>query len=97
MQFSTSFVKCSKKEHKCMLCSNTIPAGSPYVRSPYTESGSVADARICVECAYLLHFTTKGVREGNFSDSNIPNFLRKIRNEYRKDPKGAWDNIEKIN
>ena len=29
-------------------------------------------------------------KEGNFTDANIPNFLRKIRNEYRKNPQEAW-------
>ena len=30
-------------------------------------------------------------KPGNFTEQNIPNCLRKIRNEYRKDPVKAWD------
>lgn len=93
MQFSTRVIQSSRKVHKCLLCCRDIPKDSIYVSSPCKGSdGKVESIKLCTECAYLLHFTTKTtLDEGNFSDMRIPNFLRKIRAEYRKDPKAAWD------
>lgn len=49
----------------------------------------------------MSQFRTKMVqnsrtfKDGGFTDINILNKLRKIRNEYRKDPIGAWDELVK--
>lgn len=43
----------------------------------------------------MKHADTTTFKLGNFTEQNIPNCLRKIRNEYRKDPQKAWEELEK--
>lgn len=93
MALTTKLVKASTKDFKCLLCTNTIHKGNPYVYNVNSEGGHAVTNRICIECSYLLYFTDKCIQEGNFSDTRIPNFLRKIRTEYRKNPKEAWDKL----
>ena len=51
----------------------------------------MSKVKMYAECAYLMnHVTRPNFKEGNFTDVNIPNFLRKVRNEYRKDSLKAW-------
>lgn len=98
MNFTTKIVKKSRKVHNCIMCLRDIPSGSIYIVSPYKDDteGTMENAKLCHECAYLMqHVTVNNFKEGNFSDTNIPNFLRKIRKEYRKDPAKAWENLNK--
>lgn len=98
MNFEAKVIEKSRKKHTCIMCSSEIPVGSLYVASPYKDEadGTMISAKFCHECAYLMNYVTvKTFSEGNFSDRRIPNFLRKIRNEYRKNPKQAWENINK--
>lgn len=98
MIFDSKVVKKSRKVHKCIMCLADIPVGSIYVISPYKDNsdGRFESAKLCHECAYLMqHVTNNKFKEGNFSEANIPNFLRKIRNEYRKDPVKAWEEFNK--
>jgi hypothetical protein len=43
----------------------------------------------------MKHADTTSFKLGNFTEVSIPNCLRKIRNEYRKDPVKAWEELEK--
>ena len=97
MIFEAKVVLKSKKEHRCLLCLKTIPVGSIYVVAPYKddESKKFEAVKMCSECAYLMHHVTKtNLKEGNFTETNIPNFLRKIRNEYRKNPQETWEKFQ---
>lgn len=94
MNFESKVIQKSRKVHRCLMCCRDIPVGSIYVVSPYKDDadGRFEAVKMCHECAYLMHYVTKpNFKEGNFTDTNIPNFLRKIRNEYRKDPAKAWE------
>ena len=98
MTFDAKVIQKSRKVHRCLLCSTDIPEGSIYVVSPAKDdnTGKFEAVKMCHECAYLMHFVTKSdLKEGNFTENNIPNFLRKIRNEYRKDPQESWSKINK--
>lgn len=93
MNFKSKVIQKSRKVHQCLMCCRDIPVGSIYVVSPYKDDtdGKFEAVKMCHECAYLMQYVTKpNFKEGNFTDTNIPNFLRKIRNEYRKDPAKAW-------
>lgn len=94
MIFASRVIQKSKKAHQCLMCCRNIPIGSIYVVSPYKDDadGKFETVKMCAECAYLMNHVTKpNFKEGNFTEVNIPNFLRKIRNEYRKDPLKAWE------
>ena len=98
MTFEAKVIQKSRKVHRCLLCGTTIPVGSIYVVSPAKddETGKFENVKMCHECAYLMHFVTKSdLKENNFTEENTPNFLRKIRNEYRNDPQKAWRKINK--
>lgn len=100
MTFEAKVIQKSRKVHRCLLCSTDIPVGSIYVVSPAKDdnTGKFEAVKMCHECAYLMHFVTKSdLKEGNFTENNIPNFLRKLRNEYRKAPQEAWRKINKEN
>lgn len=82
----------ARKVHKCWACLRTIPIGEVYVCYPGKNSaGEFQSTRLCYECSFLLTQKTGAVantiQQGNFSERLIPNFLRKIRNEFRRDPK----------
>ena len=97
MNFPAKVITRSAKEHKCLMCLNIIPKGSIYIVLPFKDDtdGKFEAIKMCAECAYLLkHSTVKTFSEGAFTDIKIPNFLRKIRNEYRKNPLKAWSNEE---
>jgi hypothetical protein len=94
MTLSTKIIKNSAKDHKCVFCERIMPKGSMYVSAPHKsdEDGSFQDLKFCAECAYILRNADRqNFKPGNFTEQNIPNCLRKIRNEYRKDPMKAWD------
>lgn len=93
MIFESKVIMKSKKKHRCLMCCNDIPVGSIYIVSPFKddETGKFEAIKMCCECSYLMkHVTKLSFKEGNFTEANIPNFLRKIRNEYCKNPKEAW-------
>ena len=93
MIFEAKVIQKSKKVHRCMMCQTDIPVGSIYIVSPHKddETCKFEAIKMCHECAFLINHVTKpNFKEGNFTEANIPNFLRKIRNEYRKNPKEAW-------
>jgi hypothetical protein len=81
-----------------MMCLREMPAGSIYITLPHKSDvdGKFEDIKLCPECGYVMkHADTTTFKLGNFTEQNIPNKLRKIRNEYRKDPIGAWDELVK--
>jgi hypothetical protein len=97
MNFPAKVITKSAKEHKCLMCLQVIPKGNIYIVIPHKDDtdGKFEAVKMCPECAYLMNNTTNNkFKEGNFTDTNIPNFLRKIRNEYRKDPQKAWEKFE---
>jgi hypothetical protein len=96
MTFEAKVIQKSRKVHRCLLCNTDIPVGSIYVVSPAKddETCKFESVKMCHECAFLMHFVTKKeLKEGNFTEENIPNFLRKIRNEYRRNPQASWSKI----
>lgn len=81
------------------MCIGLIQKGNAYVTVPYKDAtdGSFKDIKLCPECAYVMHHAdTSTFKSGGFTDINIPNKLRKIRAEYRKDPIGAWEELVKL-
>ena len=99
MNFAAKVIRNSRKVHRCLLCCRDIPVGSIYIVSPYKDdkTGKFEAVKMCHECAYLIQQTDQKhqFKEGNLTDTNIPNKLRKIRSEYRKDPMKAWDEQNK--
>jgi hypothetical protein len=84
----------ARKQHRCLACLRPIMAGETYIEYPGKDSkGEFSTRRLCIECSFLLTQKTgadaSSVREGEFSDRLIPNFLRKKRAEFRRNPKAA--------
>ena len=82
----------ARKSHKCWACLREIPKGEVYVCYPGKNSaGEFQSTKLCYECSFLLTqktgATANTIQQGNFSERLIPNFLRKIRNEFRKNPR----------
>ena len=99
MIFDSKVIMKSQKEHRCSMCIGLIQKGNAYVTVPYKDAtdGSFKDIKLCPECAYVMHHAdTSTFKSGGFTDINIPNKLRKIRAEYRKDPIGAWEELVKL-
>jgi hypothetical protein len=74
-----------------------MPKGSIYITVPHKDetSGRFEEIKLCPECGYVMkHADTTTFKLGNFTETNIPNCLRKIRAEYRRDPIGAWEKLE---
>ena len=85
-------VKAARKPHKCFACLGTIPAGCTYIAYPgKNDAGQFSTKHLCIECSYLLTQKTgdqsQTVKFGEFSDRLIPNFLRKKRTAFRRNPK----------
>ena len=98
MTFDTRVITKSKVEHTCSLCLRTISKGSPYISAPHKDdnSGELSTLKLCPECAYIVKVAERNnFRHGNFTEQNIPNCLRKIRNKYRENPAEAWDELER--
>jgi hypothetical protein len=81
----------ARKNHKCWACLCEIPKGMMYVSYPGKNSaGEFQSTKLCHECSVLLTKKTGAtaltIRQGEFSERLIPNFLRKVRNEFRKEP-----------
>lgn len=84
-------VQTARKNHKCWACLCDIPKGIMYVSYPGKNSaGEFQSTKLCHECSVLLTKKTGAtaltIRQGEFSERLIPNFLRKVRNEFRKEP-----------
>lgn len=96
MTFDTKVITKSKAEHICSLCLRVIAKDSPYVSAPHKDdsSGEFSTLKLCPECAYIVKVAERNsFKRGNFTESNIPNCLRKIRNKYRENPGKAWDEL----
>lgn len=93
----------ARKNHKCWACLCETPKGMMYVSYPgKNEAGEFQSTKLCHECSVLLTKKTGAtaftIRQGEFSERLIPNFLRKIRNEFRKAPMKMLQEIaEKAN
>ena len=75
-----------------------MPKGSMYVSAPHKSEidGSFQELKFCAECAYILRTADRqNFKQGNFTEQNIPNCLRKIRDQYRKNPMKAWEELIK--
>lgn len=97
MIFDAKVITQSRKAHQCMMCLSAIPKGSIYISVPHKNEadGTFEAIKLCPECGYIMkHADRNTFKLGNFTDTNIPNKLRKIRNEYRKDPVKAWESIK---
>jgi hypothetical protein len=84
-------VQTARKTHKCWACLCEIPKGMMYVSYPGKNSaGDFQSTKLCHECSVLLTKKTGAtaltIRQGEFSERLIPNCLRKVRNEFRKEP-----------
>jgi hypothetical protein len=89
---SARVVKAARKPHKCFACLCDIPVGYTYIAYPgKNDAGVFGTTHLCIECSYLLTQKTGPkkfkVREGEFTERQIPNFLRKKRTAFRKNPK----------
>lgn len=94
VNFDPRVVMKSRKVHRCFACAYNMPQGSIYISYPgIGEDGKFKSLKLCVECSFLLHFKTgehkEFVREGEFTERMIPNFLKKKRAEFRKKPQKA--------
>ena len=97
MIFNSKVILQSRKAHQCLMCLREMPAGSIYITVPHKDetSGRFEEIKLCPECGYVMkHADTTTFKLGNFTEQNIPNCLRKIRNEYRKNPQKAWEELE---
>lgn len=97
MIFDSKVILQSRKAHHCMMCFRIMPKGSIYITVPHKDeaTGRFEEIKLCPECGYVMkHADTTTFKLGNFTETNIPNCLRKIRNEYRKDPQKAWEELE---
>lgn len=97
MTFDSKVIKRSRKVHICTMCLTKLPAGSMYITIPNKDDdGKFSDIKMCAECAYLMqHASCNKFKEGGFAERNLPNCLRKIRTQYRKNPIKAWEEMEK--
>lgn len=97
MIFDSKVILKSRKAYHCMMCFRIIPKGSIYITVPHKDEtdGRFEEIKLCSECGYVMkHADTTSFKLGNFTEVNIPNCLRKIRNEYRKDPVKAWEELK---
>lgn len=91
--FPAKLVKSARKSHNCFACTCNIPAGYMYIAYPVQSDGKFVTTHLCIECGYLMTQktgpTARTIREGEFQDKLIPNFLRKKRTEFRRNPTEA--------
>lgn len=92
----------ARKPHKCYACECDIPTGQVYIAYPGTSyEGKFQTVHLCIECSFLLTqkdgADARTIEQGNFTEQRIPNCLRKKRNEFRRDPKGALDAVGLLN
>lgn len=81
----------AKKEYTCWTCEKTIKAGDFYIRSAGTnQAGDFVTTIMCVECTFVAtQKDSTTFQQGCFTDIRIPNCLRKVRNDFRVNPKAA--------
>ena len=84
----------AKTDYPCICCENIIEKGTPYIsQSGKCSDGSFATYKVCFECGFLITQKTgerrNRVMPGEMTERKIPNFLRKLRDEYRANPKGT--------
>lgn len=93
VSFDPRVVLSSRKAHKCVTCGYVMPKGTVYVAYPCKDNLGFRTLHLCVECTYLMNFKTGERRQeittGEFTERRIPNFLRKKRAEFRKNPTQA--------
>lgn len=88
--FEARCVESARKEHVCFACQKKIPVGGTYIVYPCAgDDGRFKSVKFCPLCGYLLTqkngANARTIREGEFSETLIPNFLRKRRNAFLRD------------
>jgi len=94
MDFEAKCISSARKEHVCFGCREKIAVGTPYIAYPCSGlDGKFRSIKICPTCGYLMMLKSgdnaSRLREGEFSETLIPNCLRKKRNAYLQDPHKA--------
>ena len=94
MDFEARCVESARKEHVCFACRVKIPVGGTYIVYPCAGSdGRFRNIKFCPICGYLLTqkdgANAQTIREGEFSETLIPNCLRKKRNAFLRDHETA--------
>jgi hypothetical protein len=89
-------IMAARKPHKCFTCLCDIPKKSMYISYPgKNHAGEFQTTHICMECGYLLAQKTgdhkKVIRAGEFSERMIPNFLKKKRADFRRNPQDVLE------
>jgi hypothetical protein len=84
----------ARKSYQCWTCRGTIPAGEYYAYSAgINDDGEFVTTRMCIECAFVATqkdgVAPESLQEGCFTEQKIPNCLRKVRSDYRVNPKKA--------
>lgn len=84
----------AKADYQCICCEKKIEKGQPYIsQSGQCSDGTFATYKVCFECGFLITQKTGERRNrvvpAEMTEKKIPNFLRKLRDEYRKDPQGT--------
>lgn len=90
MDFEARCVESARKKHICFACLGEIPVGGTYIVYPCAgEDGHFKSVKFCPVCGYLLTqkdgANARTIREGEFSETLIPNCLRKKRNAFLRD------------
>ena len=94
MDFEARCVESARKNHICFACLGEIPVGGTYIVYPCAgEDGHFKSVKFCPVCGYLLTqkdgANARTIREGEFSETLIPNCLRKKRNAFLRDHETA--------
>ena len=94
MDFEARCVESARKKHICFACLGEIPVGGTYIVYPCAgEDGHFKSVKFCPVCGYLLTqkdgANARTIREGEFSETLIPNCLRKKRNAFLRDHETA--------
>ncbi len=90
VEFEARCVTNARKEHVCFACLGKIPVGGTYIVYPCAgDDGRFRSVKFCPVCGYLLTqkngANARTIREGEFSETLIPNCLRKKRNAFLRD------------
>lgn len=92
--FDPKVIFCSRKVHKCYACLEDIPEGKMYIcHAVKLPSGAVCSRKMCIVCSFLLSQSKGEIKPGGYTERMIPNFLRKIRDEFVKNPRAAIERI----
>lgn len=95
VEFEARCVESARKEHVCFACREKIPVGGTYIVYPCAgDDGRFKSVKFCPLCGYLLTqkngANARTIREGEFSETLIPNCLRKKRDALLRDPETAF-------